>query len=43
VSNAQYFKPSAARVIEKVIAQQLVPVAGGAANQFRANTRTFND
>ncbi len=43
VSNAQYFKPNAARVIEQVVARTLAPVASGAANQFRANTRTFND
>ena len=41
VSNAQYFKPKAARAIESVVAQPLVLAAGGALNQFRANTRGF--
>jgi len=43
VSNAQYFKPSAARAVEMVIAQPVLPVAGGAFNQFRANTRRCNE
>ena len=43
VSNAQYFKPNAARAIETVVAQATLPMAGGALNQFRANTRHCND
>ena len=43
MSNAQYFKPNAARAIEMAVAQPMVPVAGGALNQFRANTRHCND
>jgi len=43
VSNAQYFKPKAARAVEMVIAEPVLPAAGGALNQFRANTRTCND
>jgi hypothetical protein len=43
VSNAQYFKPNAARAIETVVAQAMLPMAGGALNQFRANTRHCNE
>ena len=43
VSNAQYFKPNAARAIGMPVAQVALPVAGGALNQFRANTGTGND
>jgi hypothetical protein len=43
VSNAQYFKPNAARAVEMVIAQPVLPVAGGALNRFRANTRRCNE
>ena len=43
VSNAQYFKPNAARSIEVAVAQATLPVAGGALNRFRANTRHCND
>ncbi len=42
VSNAQYFKPNAARAIESVVAQPVQPVASDALNQFRGNTRGFN-
>ena len=43
VSNAQYFKPNAARSIEVAVAQATLPVAGGALNRFRPNTRHCND
>ncbi len=43
VSNAQYFKPNAARAVEMVVAQPVLPVAGGALNRFRANTRRCNE
>jgi hypothetical protein len=42
VSNAQYFKPNAARAIETVVVQPMVLTAGGALNRFRANTRHCN-
>ncbi len=43
VSNAQYFKPKAARALEMVIAEPVLAVAGGAFNQFRANTRACDE
>jgi len=43
VSNAQYFKPNAARAVEMVIAQPVLPVGGGALNRFRTNTRRCNE
>ncbi|MCC6389184.1 MAG: hypothetical protein IT167_01180 [Bryobacterales bacterium] len=43
VSNAQYFKPRAARAIETPTAQAWVPAASGALNQFRLNTRACNE
>jgi hypothetical protein len=43
VSNAQYFKPNAARAIEAPVAQVALPAPGGALNRFRANTRPCNN
>ncbi|MBI4905710.1 MAG: hypothetical protein HY820_18905 [Acidobacteria bacterium] len=43
VSNAQYFKPRAARAMEASTAQAWVPAASGALNQFRSNTRACNE
>jgi len=39
VSSASYYKASAARAIESVVAVPVIEVAGGALNQFKANAR----
>jgi hypothetical protein len=43
VSNAQYFKPVAARASETVVGEPVVAVASGALNQFRANAWRLNE
>jgi hypothetical protein len=43
VNSASYYKPLAPRAIESVVAVPVGAVAGGGLNQFRANTRGFDE